>query len=224
MTTLEDLKAYCKGKKIIIVGNCSDLLNEHGAANNAKLIDSYDIVVRINRGYHYKQQLYDNYIGSKTSILSLGVQTAQQAYIIVGGNSVDYILSPIIYSENLDYSNVYDISKDTYDTLKKLLDNNKPSTGISTYNFFNRFIDFERLDLIGFDFFESSVRQRNQLGHTKVSDHNGNKELAFFKDSCDPEKTKLYKLSKTNNHSRLRTNIPIHNTDNQFFFKNNNRR
>ena len=220
MTTLEDLKTYCTGKKIIIVGNCSDILN----TSNARLIDDYDIVVRINRGYQYKKQLYDNYIGSKTSILSLGVQTAAQANIIIGGNSVNYILSPIIYSEKLDYSNVYDISKDTYNTLKKSLGDTKPSTGISTYNFFNRFIDFERLDLIGFDFFKSSVQHRNQLGHLKVADHDGNKELAFFESSCDPEKTTLHKLIKTNGHSRLMTNIPIHSKDNQFFYKNNNRR
>ena len=65
MVTLEDLQAYCKGKKIIIVGNCSDLLNtKHG-----RLIDNYEIVVRINRGYQYRKHLYDEYIGSKTTIL-----------------------------------------------------------------------------------------------------------------------------------------------------------
>ena len=103
MVTLEDLQAYCKGKKIIIVGNCFDLLNnKHGS-----LIDNYEIVVRINRGYQYRKHLYDEYIGSKTTILSLGVQTAAQATRIIEGNSVNYILSPIIYSDRLNYPNVY---------------------------------------------------------------------------------------------------------------------
>ena len=219
MVTLEDLQKYCKGKKIIIVGNCSDLLNtKHGS-----LIDNYEIVVRINRGYQYRKHLYDEYIGSKTTILSLGVQTAAQATRIIEGNSVNYILSPIIYSETLDYPNVYDISKDTYNTLKKSLGDTKPSTGISTYNFFNRFIDFERLDLIGFDFFESSTMHYNRLGHIKVKDHNGSKESAFFESSHDPEKTILHKLLKTNGNPIPMNNIPTHNTNNQLFYKNNKR-
>jgi hypothetical protein len=220
MVTLEDLQTYCKGKKIIIVGNCSDLLNtKHG-----RLIDNYEIVVRINRGYQYRKHLYDEYIGSKTTILSLGVKGAVDAARIIEGNSVNYILSPIIYSENLNYDNVYDISLATYNSLKESLNGNKPSTGISTYNFFNRFIDFARLDLIGFDFFETSAIRRNQLGHIKVNDHDGSKELAFFEYSRDPVKTILHKLLKTNGHSIPMNNIPTHNTDNQLFYKNNNQR
>ena len=200
MVTLEDLQKYCKGKKIIIVGNCSDLLNtKHGS-----LIDNYEIVVRINRGYQYRKHLYDEYIGSKTTILSLGVKGAVDAARIIEGNSVNYILSPIIYSENLNYDNVYDISLATYNSLKESLNGNKPSTGISTYNFFNRFIDFARLDLIGFDFFETSAIRRNRLGH-------------------DPEKTILHKLLKTNGNPIPMNNIPTHNTNNQLFYKNNKR-
>jgi len=221
MTTLEDLKTYCRGKRIIIVGNSSGLLN----GSHRKIIDSYNVVVRINRGYFNTALHYSEYVGSKTNILSIGVQTASQASMIIGSNSVNYILSPIIYSERLNYPNVYDVQQDTYNTLKESLGNTKPSTGISTYNFFNRFIDFARLDLIGFDFFESSMLQRNQLGHIKVSDHNGTIERSFFWKTLDPEKTTLH---KTNSSSTIPTttinNIPIHTRENQFFFKNNRRK
>ena len=218
MVTLEDLQTYCKGKKIIIVGNSSSLLN----SNNGKLIDNYEIVIRINRGYHARQQLYDRLIGSKTTILSIGVKTIAQAAMIIEGNFIKYIISPIIHSDKLSYHNVYDVSQDTYNSLKESLGNIKPSTGISTYNFFNRFIDFARLDLIGFDFFESSSRQRNQLGHIKVPDHNGSKELLFFEKSHDPGKTLIHKLKGGNN--MINNNVPMHNQHNQFFFKNNNRK
>ena len=217
MVTLEDLQTYCKGKKIIIVGNSSSLLN----SNNGKLIDNYEIVVRINRGYYARQQLYDGILGSKTDIASIGVKMAVQAATIIESNSVKYILSPIIHSEKLSYHNVYDVAQDTYNSLKESLGNIKPSTGISTYNFFNRFIDFARLDLIGFDFFESSSRQRNQLGHIKVPDHNGSKELLFFEKSHDPGKTLIHKLKGGNT---MINNIPTHSQHNQFFFKNNNKR
>jgi len=217
MATLEDLQEYCLGKKIIIVGNSSSLLGSY----NQKLIDNYDIVVRINRGYQYRNDLFAEHLGSTTNILAVGVKTASQAAKIIQGNSINYILSPIIHSEKLGYSNVYGIDHATYNTLKQSLGNIKPSTGISTYNFFNRFIDFTRLDLIGFDFFESSTRQRNQLGHIKVTDHDGDSELAFFEHTHDPTKTLLHKLVvKLHVHN----NIPTHNQSNKFLFKNNNRR
>ena len=217
MATLENLQEYCKGKTIIIVGNSSSLLN----SNNRKLIDNYDIIVRINRGYQYKRQLFDEHIGSKTNILSIGIKTAIHATNIIQGNSVNYIISPIIHSEKLNYPNVYDISHDTYNSLTQALGNVKPSTGISTYNFFNRFIDFARLDLIGFDFFESSTMHRNQLGHIKVNDHDGSNESIFFESSHDPMKTIIHKL-KLGSH--VPNNIPSHAQTNQFFFKNNKRR
>jgi len=62
MVPLEELKKYCEGKKIIIVGNSSRILND----NYKKLIDNYEIVVRINKGYLHRQNLYSDKIGSKT--------------------------------------------------------------------------------------------------------------------------------------------------------------
>ena len=134
--------------------------------------------------------------------------SAQLASTVIKSNSIDYILSPIIHSEILDYPNVYNVDNETYNLLKTSLGNYKPSTGISVYNFFNRFINFERLDLIGFDFFTSSTNQRNALGHLFVKDHNGEKEEEFFKGSKDPEKTKLYELKSTTRNPIA--NIPMY--------------
>jgi hypothetical protein len=195
MVSLKELQNYCAGKEIIIVGNSSRILN----SNYGKLIDNYDIVVRINRGYLHRQNLYSDKIGNKTHILSLGLKSAAFSANVIQSNTVSYILSPIIHSETLNYSNVYNAQTETYNTLKNELGGFKPSTGISTYNFFNRFIDFKRLDLIGFDFFESSSKQRNQLGHCYVADHHGIKELKFFERSKDPEKSLIHAISGPNN-------------------------
>ena len=156
MVKLEEIKKYCEGRKIIIVGNSSRILN----GKHQKLIDSYEIVIRIN-------------------------------------------------SERLDYSNVYDVDVETYNILKQELGGFKPSTGISTYNFFNRFINFSRLDLIGFDFFESSSRQRNQLGHCYVEDHHGIKEKLFFEKSKDSDKTILHPIEGPDTVTI--NNIPVYN-------------
>jgi len=221
MVSLQELKKYCEGKKIIIVGNSSRILND----NYRKLIDNYQIVVRINKGYLHRQNLYSDKIGNKTNILSIGLQSATLAANVIQSNTVDYIISPIIYSQKLDYSNVYDVDKITYDTLKNELGGHKPSTGISTYNFFNRHTNFSRLDLIGFDFFESSARQRNQLGHCYVKDHHGVKEFKFFEKSKDPEKTILHPIHGSNN--AIVNNLPVY-SQSKFGFKkltkNNSRR
>ena len=179
------------------------------------IIDKYDIVVRINRGYQHNQHLYDDYLGTKTNILSIGVKSAVMANLIIKNNIVDYIVSPIIYSERLNYPNVYDVEHEVYASLKQSLGEVKPSTGISTYNFFNRFMNFERLDLIGFDFFESSTRQRNGLGHLYVADHHGIAEMKFFESTRDPKKTLLHKTEGQRNFPQ--NNIP------KYFIKNNQR-
>ena len=217
MVGLEELKSYCEGKKIIIVGNSSKILN----GNHRKLIDSYHIVVRINKGYLHRQNIYSDKIGTKTNILSIGLQSASFAANVIQSNTVNYILCPILYSERLEYPNVYDVEKDVYNELKNKLGGFKPSTGISTYNFFNMNMNFERLDLIGFDFFESSVRQRNQLGHCYVPDHHGIKESKFFEDSKDPEKTVLHPIHGSNN--AVINNVPVYNQSN-YIIKNNNKR
>ena len=203
MTSLEELQQYCKGKQIIIVGNSSSMLN----SKHRNIIDEYDIVVRINRGYQVNQHIYDDFLGTNTNILSIGVKSAVMANNIIKNNTVDYIVSPIIYSERLNYPNVYDVTREVYNSLKQSLNGVKPSTGISTYNFFNRFMNFERLDLIGFDFFESSTRQRNELGHLYVNDHHGIGEMKFFESTRDPEKTLLH-ATKGSSSFPQNNNIP----------------
>jgi len=136
MTTLEDLQVFCKNKSIIIVGNSSSILQH----NSGRLIDSYDIVVRINRGYQISNPFLES-LGSKTNILSIGVKSATQATHIVSANKVDFILSPIIWSDRLAYPNVYNIEPSLYHKLKEDLSDFKPSTGISTFNFFNKLIN-----------------------------------------------------------------------------------
>tara|TARA_R110000744_G_scaffold151853_2_gene265528 strand:- start:297 stop:950 length:654 start_codon:yes stop_codon:yes gene_type:complete len=210
---LTEILDFCKDKKIIIVGNSSRLLNH----NYGSLIDSYDIVVRINRGYQ-ESNLYSDMIGNKTTILSVGVKSAVAALCIVGKNNLAYVLSPIIWSEKLGLPNGYDVMVNDYNILKANANINKPSTGISTYNFFNNLNNFKRLDLIGFDFFESSIRAINQLGHTKVFDHDGSKESAFFEKVKDNDRTQLHVMK--DNVILAPNNIPRISTSRKHIVKN----
>jgi hypothetical protein len=190
MTTLSELQDFCKNKSIIIVGNSSQMLGH----NNGRMIDGYDIVVRINRGYKLDNSLAEK-IGNKTDIVSIGIKSALQAAQVIGSNKVSYILSPIIYSDKLPYPNAHNIEPSLYHKLKEDLGGTKPSTGISTFNFFYKMIDYKKLDLIGFDFFETSNIRKNELGHMLVTDHNGEKEKAYVKESLDPLKNTFHILS-----------------------------
>ena len=189
MVDLKNIKDFCNNRKIIIVGNSSRILQ----GSYGTLVDNYEIVVRINRGYQ-PNDLYRNFLGSKTTILSLGVKSQTFATRIVLGNNVTYILCPIIYSDRLSYINTHHVEKEEYQLLKQELGGTKPSTGIATFNFFNQLNNFERLDLIGFDFFESSGPHRNQLGHLRVPDHHGIKEKEFFERVRDPQRSLLHKM------------------------------
>lgn len=219
MATLRDLQNYCRGKSIIIVGNSSRLLN----GRYRDLIDRYEVVVRINRGYQNDSEFYAAHIGSRTNILSIGIKAAAGAANIIRENSLNYILSPVKHSEELLFENCYKVEDAAYDILKNELGGFKPSTGIATYNFFNKYIDFGKLDLIGFDFFESSTKQRNQFGHTYVPDHHGIKELKYFEKTKDSDKTKLFGMIGGNGPSALNTrhNMPIINNQrvNKYTFK-----
>jgi len=217
MIDLRELKDFCNNKKIIIVGNSSRILSH----TYGTLIDNYEIVVRINRGYQpgntaQQETNFRKQLGSKTTILSLGVKSSIFARQIVSGNACSYILCPIIWSDKLDYPNVHDIDPAEYHKLKEELGGFKPSTGISTYNFFNKLNNFKRLDLIGFDFFESSTPHRNQLGHLRVTDHHGRKEKLFFETSRDLERTLI--------HETKPGGIPINNIPTMYNSKSYRRR
>lgn len=60
------LKAYCKDKRVLIVGNAVSLFaNEYG-----EMIDSYDVVVRLGKGFPYPE--HKKYLGSKTDVWMTG--------------------------------------------------------------------------------------------------------------------------------------------------------
>ena len=184
MASRVDISNFCLGRKIIIVGNSSRILQD----SYGSLIDNYEIVVRINRGYH-NNDLYRGKIGGKTNILSLGVKSQTFATRIVGGNHIPFILCPIMYSDRLGYANAYHTPKEEYQDLKNQLNGIKPSTGIATFNFFNKLNNFHRLDLIGFDFFERH--------YTK---HKWSVDVDFLIDDS-PEKLKKF-ADRSVNHGK----------------------
>ena len=64
LNKLNQLKEYLKNKRVIIIGPSNSLLKK----KNRELIDTFDVVVRVNRGIEPIKS-YSEYIGTRTDIL-----------------------------------------------------------------------------------------------------------------------------------------------------------
>lgn len=64
LNELKELKEYLKNKRVIIIGPSNSLLKK----KNREFIDSFDVVVRVNRGIEPIKS-YSEYIGTRTDIL-----------------------------------------------------------------------------------------------------------------------------------------------------------
>jgi len=185
---LEQIKDYCKGKNIIIVGNSSLILKtKHG-----KFIDSHDIVVRMN-GACPINPLYYKSIGKRTDIYCVSYQsTSKSKYMLDKIKSVFGLrLNP---DSHFQYESCYFSNNLEYSLLKSKFNGYKPSTGSMVLNFFKNHIDYKSLNIIGFDFFESftSSNKRNEFGSFLYKDHSAKEELAFV-NSCIDYKTEIIK-------------------------------
>lgn len=167
--SLVEIREFCKGKRICLLGNADSVLREK------RDIDSFDVVGRMNRGTPKGKE---EFIGSRTDILFLSTGMS-------GGNIQDkfdpkYVLwmtacyrlaSPwtlraAIQNPKEDWSELY----------KKLSIN--PTTGMMALNFLLKHIDFKSLTIFGFDFFATKTWY-----NTKIDDgqkHSGKKEKALF--------------------------------------------
>ena len=169
---LVELQYYMKDKTIALIGNGNRILE----AANGKLIDSHDIVIRINGGVPIQQNLSD-FIGTRNDIWSVNQDAASY---INKGKDAKYILrlnplgDNILDSEQLKmlnlFTNIYYAFGKQQKQIKKLRDrppfntrykkNKKPSTGAWTLEFLAKNIDFKYISLFGFDFFKEFKKNK----------------------------------------------------------------
>ena len=64
------LIGFCQGKKVLIVGNAVSLLNKP----YGEFIDSFDVVVRMGKGYPWPE--FKDYLGTKTDVWVLSILRA----------------------------------------------------------------------------------------------------------------------------------------------------
>lgn len=163
---LAPLKEMLEGKRVAIVGNSSCLLEK----NQAKEIDSHDIVIRFNKGFPSKE------VGYKTDIVFLActltipeLMKFEDAYLVrrsnLCKNSCHYKIWP---------ATRVSLAQDANEVVKGFggIKKSQASTGFLAINFALS-SNPKSIDLYGFDFFQSPTYY-NEPGYKTL--HNGDKE------------------------------------------------
>jgi len=147
MIPLSEIQEYVKDKNVLLVGNNQSLPN----TDKSKLIDSYDIVVRMN---HAEPQPN---IGKKTDILFTSTKLSNKEILQFHSRYLIWMTKSIKrLPEHLRSCTIHNPPED-WQELKDLYPNKQlPSTGCIVINFLLKHIEFKSLTIYGFDNFLKS--------------------------------------------------------------------
>jgi hypothetical protein len=171
---------YLAGKSVCIVGNATAMLDKEFGER----IDSYDVVVRMNRAATLLGQ-HKIALGKKTKIL-----TAARDVEMSGLNDVDFVIwltgeeefDTRAHSIKASGKKVYFYNQQArWYIAKHFLNDAKPTSGLMTLDLFDEVCfqtDYDekiKIDVFGFDFFNSAsvvTMQNNALkwGHNPSSE------------------------------------------------------
>jgi hypothetical protein len=169
------LIGYCQNKRVLIVGNSISLFNKP----YGEFIDSFDVVVRMGKGYPWPE--FKEHLGSKTDVWVLSILRANHypdfkgtPYQVLNISQISVYdskkstttISKHFYEEDFeiykDYFVMGDIKKTraliktAYGTVDI---NQRASQGALTLAYFTNIIrSYKELHVIGFDFFEGKVQ------------------------------------------------------------------
>lgn len=169
------LIGYCQNKRVLIVGNSISLFNKP----YGEFIDSFDVVVRMGKGYPWPE--FKEHLGSKTDVWVLSILRANHypdfkgtpfqvlnisQISVYDSKKSTTTISKHFYEEDFeiykDYFVMGDIKKTraliktAYGTVDI---NQRASQGALTLAYFTNIIrHYKELHVIGFDFFEGKVQ------------------------------------------------------------------
>lgn len=163
-----ELQKFLHNKKICLLGNSNNILK------NPKNIDSYDIICRINRGIPIDKE---KFIGSRTDILFLSTKM-KDTEIKKNFNPkyVMWITKDINCQSPWLNQHVIKVPPQDWQEVKDILIT-LPSSGCISIYFLIKHIDFNNLDIYGFDFFTSGTWYHNLKNQPW---HSGNLEKQFI--------------------------------------------
>lgn len=169
------LIGYCQNKRVLIVGNSISLFNKP----YGEFIDSFDVVVRMGKGYPWPE--FKEHLGGKTDVWVLSILRANHypdfkgtpfqvlnisQISVYDSKKSTTTISKHFYEEDFeiykDYFVMGDIKKTraliktAYGTVDI---NQRASQGALTLAYFTNIIrSYKELHVIGFDFFEGKVQ------------------------------------------------------------------
>lgn len=156
VVTLENLKDYCSGKKIILVGNAKDIIKKP----YGKQIDSYDIVIRMNHGHPLGNYILN--MGKKYNIWAHGF-LSHKAQIKEYNKIKKRIDFHIETNEKKLCRRIFDrkaflIPKKWYKiSYEKQFKGKEMSTGLNISTFFVKWVKtMSEITIVGFDFLKTS--------------------------------------------------------------------
>ncbi len=180
------IQKMCTGKKICLIGNADTMLEK----KRGDIIDSYDIVCRMNRG---KVTDKEAFIGSKADLLFLSTGMSRKSIEVGYGNGKKYPIRqrtesdlelPVIWMtvcHRLAHPwiivNAIQNPKKDWHELHRLLGIN-PTTGMMALKFCLKYLNFESLDIYGFNFLTTKSWYNTQPD--KGEKHSGEKERVLF--------------------------------------------
>lgn len=206
-----DFIDYCNNKSVLIVGNSLSLLGD----TYGDLIDSYDVVVRLNKGETYRE--FQKFLGVKTSCWFFTALRADHYRTFIncpfnifsflqihfynnkrGFIDINKILLDTKFQIYRDYFLAGDF-KETCRLIELINSPNRVSHGAFVTSYFiNKIKSYKKLDLIGFDFFKKGVK---------------------FVYNNDEYVTNSFHLPLPNTPCKLDNNTPHHSECEEKYFK-----
>ena len=174
MVSKGEFHNYCKGKRIVILGNSKILLKE----KKGEFVDNHDIVLRMNMGY--PETRYQEFIGKRTDVWSAAMHSRRvQEYYHYCFIDRKYTLWPWYDKSRMVEElkdNVYCFSKEHYQTVSKEC-GSILSSGCNILAYFIRNIKYKTLVIMGFDFFQTPNFNRMRIVKAQ---HESDKEEIFI--------------------------------------------
>jgi hypothetical protein len=177
MILFEELRDFCKGKSIILVGNAASMLQK----KNGKAIDGHDIVLRMNHGY--PRPGLEPYTGVKTDLWAISfknqaLQRIDNEIFNARYNIVMRTFAPPFIAKEVA-EKAYFSKQEWYYELQRKINGGFPSTGCMIVDFFVSYISgYRSLAITGFDHFESPEFYRERSSH---SIHSPKEEKQFIR-------------------------------------------
>tara|TARA_Y100000385_G_C13100342_1_gene644130 strand:- start:852 stop:1418 length:567 start_codon:yes stop_codon:yes gene_type:complete len=186
VNALNQIKSYCNNKSIIIIGNSSSVLHK----DYFNFISEHDVIVRMNWAVPVKKE-YIHRIGERTDMYAVSISSSIVSERLIKSSHAKFALRLTPNGETINNPICYTETRDSYREISSEFTGYKPSTGSLVIKFFKDHIDYSKLSIIGYDFFNKSNGLRNEFKSFKYKDHCSNLEEQYITRQLN-NNTKIY--------------------------------